>query len=89
MKRKRRERAAVPWFDFVMLGLEAQQVIWLRMMKFAAGGPATHRESTLMVSEKIAAAAIAAQQMMLGASPKSVVGSYRKKVRANVRRLLK
>jgi hypothetical protein len=42
-----------------------------------------------MVSEKTAAARNATRRLMLGASPNSVVQSYRKKVRANVRRLSK
>jgi hypothetical protein len=44
------------WFDMSMLGLEAQQVIWLRSMKIAMGGKAGEREVRRMVSEKATAA---------------------------------
>jgi hypothetical protein len=40
-----------------------------------------------MVSEKVEAAAQAATHLMTGHSPDSVVAGYRRKVRANVRRL--
>lgn len=76
-----------PWFNLTMLGLEAQQVIWLRMMRLAAGGPSATREATLMVSEKVAAASNAGTQLMFGASQDSIVKGYRRKVRANARRL--
>ena len=70
-----------------MLGLESQSVIWLRLMKLAAGGPGAKAESDLMVAEKIAAAQNAGWQLMQGASPDSIVTGYRRTVRANKRRL--
>ena len=76
-----------PWFDLAMLALESQQVIALRMLRLAAGGAGAQREARRMVSEKIVAAAGANARLMTGASPGSVVRSYRKKVRANARRL--
>src|SRR3954469_3021710 len=76
-----------PWFNLTMLAAESQQVIWLRMAKLGAGGPTAHDEAGLMVSEKIAAATHAAGRLMMGASPDSVVQNYRRKVRANMRRL--
>ena len=88
MARKILSQTSFPWLDFAKLGFEAQHVIWLRMMKLAAGGPTAHRESALMVSEKFLAAAMAGQQMMLGRSTGEIIGSYRKTVRANARRLL-
>ncbi|MEO3387779.1 hypothetical protein [Mesorhizobium sp. CAU 1741] len=75
------------WFDMAMLGMEAQQVFWLRTMKIAKGGKLGEREARLMVSEKVMAAGETAQSLALGASPGSVVKAYRKKVRANARRL--
>lgn len=75
------------WLDYTMLMVEAQQVIWLRWLKMAAGGTAADREARLMVSEKMAAAGDAGMHMMLGASPDSVLRGYRSKVRANRRRL--
>lgn len=75
------------WFDMTMLGLEAQQVFWLRVMKLSLGGEQAEREAHRMVTEKITAASEAAQSLAFGASPGSVVKRYRKKIRANARRL--
>ncbi len=77
------------WFSLAMLSAEAQQVMWLRWMKLTAGGAAAQTEANLMVSEKIAAAGDAALRLAGGGSTASVVASYRRKVRANARRLLK
>lgn len=75
------------WFDLSMLSLEAQQVIWLRAMKLSRGGKAGEREARRMVSEKVVAGAQAGLALAGGKSAGSVVGAYRKKVRANRRRL--
>jgi len=42
-----------------------------------------------MVSEKIAAATVAAGRVMTGSTPTAIVKGYRRKVRANARRLSK
>jgi hypothetical protein len=76
-----------PWFNLAMLAAESQQVIWLRLAKLGAGGSDVGTEAHLMVTEKLAAATDAAGRLMMGASPDSVVRGYRKKVRANMRRL--
>lgn len=71
-------------------------MIGLRMMRLAAGGAAAELETRRMVSEKVEAA-LALQALALtgglgftahGAAAKSVA-HYRRKVRANRRRLLK
>ena len=77
------------WLSLSMLALESQQVIRLRLMKLAAGGPKASAEANRMVSEKIAAATHSGGRLMKGASPDSIVNGYRRKVRANSRRLLK
>lgn len=77
------------FFDLSMLALESQQAIWLRTMKLCAGGTAGNREARLMVDEKLLAGMQAASKLMGGAHPSSVVKAYRRKVRANVRRLSK
>jgi hypothetical protein len=77
------------WYDLAMLNMEAQQVIALRMMKLAMGGAAGKRESHLMVSEKMIAGALASAQAMTGASSTKIIKGYRRKVKANRRRLLK
>jgi len=75
------------WYDLSMLGVEAQQVIWLRSMKIAMGGRAGEREARRMVAEKVAAAGEAGFQLAAGRSMNAVVKGYRKKVHANRRRL--
>ena len=77
------------WYNLTMLAAESQQVVWLRLTKLAAGGPGAAHEAQLMVAEKLAAATHATGRLALGASPDSVVRSYRQKVRANARRLSK
>ena len=70
-----------------MLALEAQAVIAQRMMMFALGGPKAQAEMARMVSEKMFAAGEAAMQIVSGASQAAIVNGYRRKVRANSRRL--
>jgi hypothetical protein len=77
------------WFNLAMLAAESQQVVWLRTMKLAAGGAKAKREAKLMVAEKVTAANIEGVRLMMGATPDSVVKRYRRKVKANVRRLAK
>ena len=77
------------WLNLTMLAAESQQVIGLRLMKLAIGGPKGRAEANRMVSEKVAAATHATGRLMTGGSPDSVVKGYRRKVRANSRRLLK
>jgi hypothetical protein len=86
---KTARRAAEAQYHLAMLAAESQQVIWLRMLKLAAGGMGAQREAELMVSEKVAAATQATSSLAMGASPNSVVKRYRTKVRANARRLSK
>ncbi|WP_347976499.1 hypothetical protein [Bosea vestrisii] len=77
------------FFDLSMLAFESQHAIWLRTIKLCAGGTAGDREARLMVDEKVSAAMQATGKLMAGAHPGSVVKAYRRKVRANVRRLSK
>jgi hypothetical protein len=79
-----------------LLALEAQQVIALRLMKIAAGGPAADRESRRMVLEKVHAGQKVAGQMIAATlRGKPMVGAdaalrlLHRKVSANRRRLLK
>ena len=75
--------------DATMLAIESQQVIGLRLIALAAGGAAGQAEAQRMVTEKVAAAGEAAMMMATGASTAKVVAGYRRKVRANARRLSK
>ena len=76
-----------PWWDLGMLAAESQQVIWLRYLRLAAGGSKASAETRRRVSEKVAVAAQAGLGVMLGDDSGRVVARYRKKVRANRRRL--
>lgn len=73
--------------DLTMLAIESQQVIALRLAKFAMGGPSATREANRMVSEKAVAAVEAGLHLATGGAPHKVVRSYRSKVRANRDRL--
>ena len=73
----------------MMLAAESQQVIALRMMKLAAGGASANDEVQRMTSEKVSAMTEAGAKLMAGGSADSVVSDYRRKVRANIKRLTK
>lgn len=96
MGRRRRN----PWigvgFQAWSLGLEASAVIGLRTLKIAQGGAAAQAEARRMIEEKAEAAAalqIKALTGALGATPAKAsaraIAHYRRKVRANRRRLSK
>jgi hypothetical protein len=77
------------------LGWEAQSVIALRLMRLAAQGSGSQTEARRMVTEKVAVlveaqAAAAAATIKGGKShrvAKKILGVYKKRVRANRRRL--
>jgi hypothetical protein len=78
----------------MQLGIEAQSVIALRMMKMAAGGAAAETEARLMISEKTEAALDTQLQIgksalsgRLDLAPARAIALYRRRVRANQRRL--
>ncbi|KMO31864.1 signal peptide protein [Methylobacterium variabile] len=73
--------------DTVRLGLEAQTVVALRLAKLSLGGTAAQVEAQRMVTEKMVAAAEAAMTLATGGTAERVVRDYRRKVRANARRL--
>lgn len=75
-------------FDITMLAFESQQVIALRLMRFALGGPGAGREAHRMVSEKAQAAMETGIHLASGGAPHRVVRSYRRKVQANRDRLV-
>ena len=86
------------WFtlasEAAQLGLDAQHVVALRIMRWAAGGASGQAEAQRMMREK-PAALLEAQFAAAGplAGGKSVVAArkvlavYKKRVRANKRRL--
>ena len=77
------------------LGWEAQSVIALRLMRMATQNPGNQTEARRMVTEKVAALgeaqAVAATAVIKGGKShrvaKKVMGVYKKRVRANKRRL--
>ena len=71
----------------MMLALESNRVIGLRLAKLMRGGKGARREAERMVSEKIQAAAKAGTSLMAGASSDEIVRQYRKRVKANAKRL--
>ena len=75
-------------FDsLMMLAVEANGVVALRVMKLMRGGRSARREAKLMVSEKMDAAFEAAARLMVGASGDEIVQRYRQHVAANAKRL--
>src|ERR1700745_2730075 len=71
----------------LMLAVEANGVVALRMMKLMRGGRRARREAELMVSERIHAAFEATASLMTGASGDEIVRRYRRHVAANAKRL--
>jgi hypothetical protein len=93
MKRRRHSWLTFGW-DASRLGMEAFTVVGLRMGKLATGGAAAQLEAQRMVSEKATAFVEAqlelARSIALGQgnkAPRRVLAGYRKRVRANQRRL--
>ena len=72
--------------DTALLAMEAQTVIGMRLSQIAVGR-GTAAETQLMVTEKMLALVEAAGTVAMGGSAHKVVRGYRKRVRANVRRL--
>jgi hypothetical protein len=73
--------------SLMLLAVEANDVIALRMMKLMRGGRSARREAELTVSEKIRAALEATAGLMAGASGDEIVRRYRRHVAANAKRL--
>jgi hypothetical protein len=82
-------------FDMLRAGLEAQQVISLRLAMLAGGGMAASAETNRMIEEKMSAA-LETQHMATTAAltgnaveiPSRTVALYRRKMRANRRRIV-
>ena len=81
------------WFEAARFGADIQNVIALRMMRLAGGGPLAASEARRMVTEKVFALGEAQARILLGlASGRSfdaakAYAPYRRRVRANRRRL--
>ncbi|MFC7397707.1 hypothetical protein ACFQU1_10930 [Chelatococcus sp. GCM10030263] len=73
--------------DMTLLGLEAQEVVALRLMRLAEGGTVAEAEAGRMVDEKVSAFFEAATTLASGGAAEHVVSRLRRRVRANGRRL--
>ena len=81
-----------PWLELslkaVHMGMEAQSVIALRMLRLATGGARMEAEASRMVTDKVAAAeakAVAAVSALNGRSPRVVVSQAPRVVKKRVR----
>ncbi len=74
-------------YDAALLAMESQAVIGLRLAKLATGGAGAQAEAQRMITEKMMAAGEAAMLVATGGSASNVIDGYRRKVRANQRRL--
>ena len=77
-----------PWYASVMLAIESNGVIALRLTTLAFGGATARNEALLMVQEKIEASIEAGTTLLKGGSARSVIDRYREHVQANSVRLL-
>jgi hypothetical protein len=83
------------WFEAARFSADSHNVIALRMMRLASGGPLAAAEATRMVSEKVAAFNEAQGALMtalmsgssLDDAAAKAYAPYRRAVRANRRRL--
>jgi len=76
-----------PWYPALMLAVECNNVIDLRLRRIACGRVDASNETGLMVSEKVSAAFEAGLMLMNGGRPADVIDFYRKSVAANMARL--
>jgi hypothetical protein len=81
-----------PWLELslkaVHMGMEAQSVIALRILRLATGGARMEAEASRMVTDKVAAAeakAVAAVSALNGRSPRVVVSQAPRVVKKRVR----
>ncbi len=81
-------------WDAWTLGMESSAVIGLRVAKIAMGGPAASEETARMLSEKVQSAIELQTALMTGrlgttplASTRKTLRHYRRKVKANRKRL--
>lgn len=75
------------WFETMLLAIEAQGVVNLRLAKLAQGGAEGWVEAERMISEKVDAGCEATRTLMGGGHAGTVVGRYREHVQANALRL--
>jgi hypothetical protein len=72
-------------FESVLLAIEAQRVIFLRMLVTAAGGSRAQTEAQRMIAEKFFALIKSGSMWPMGRSPISLVRHYRSSVATLIR----
>ena len=83
------------WFEAARFGADMQRVVALRTMRIAAGGPLATSETQRMIAEKVSAFGESQVAMMMALATGSTLdvaaakayAPYRRRVRANSRRL--
>jgi hypothetical protein len=75
------------WFAMIMLAIESNEVVGLRLAKLAWGGEAALDEAEIMISEKIGAGVEAFSSLLSGTSSLAVINRYREHVAINCERL--
>jgi hypothetical protein len=88
MSRRRRDLYSL-WHQLMMLSLESQAVIGLRMLRVAKGGKPASTEARRMLTEKVAAGTVAAATLLTGGGVVKAVKKTRTRVRRNARRLMR
>jgi hypothetical protein len=76
-----------PWYPALMLAIECNNVIDIRLRKIASGRVNAAEETFLMGSEKVDAAMEAGSMLMNGKQSGDIIDFYRMHVAANVARL--
>jgi hypothetical protein len=76
-----------PWYPALMLAVESNNVIDIRLRSIATGKVNAKEEACLMVNEKVEAALEATSMVVNGSRPAEVIDFYRKHVAANTARL--
>lgn len=76
-----------PFFATMMLAIESQKVIEMRLVRIAWGGREASAELSSMIAEKVSATWEATGTLMTGGSPDVVIARYREHVAANTVRL--
>ena len=76
-----------PWYPALMLAVESNNVIDIRLRSIASGKVNAHDETRLMVSEKVEAAVEASSMVMQGRQTAEIFDFYRMKVAGNATRL--
>lgn len=76
-----------PWYPALMLAVESNNVIDIRLRRMATGGVNPADEGALMVREKVEAAIEAGSMLTEGSSTAQVIDFYRVRVAGNAKRL--